>query len=182
MVKSMNKILALSIILAIGVIMLTSATAPALADKDNNNGKDKGCENANEKSKAREKNPHCASTGADLEITGPEVSEYNSGRGHTYFITVTNNGPETAENVVVTATKICSSETCEIFTTVTVIPPIGDDGIIEAGESVIYRIDVSSILTGTSVLTSVTSDTDDPDESNNSLTTTLILLDGGGGA
>ena len=55
----MNKALLLTLILSIAVFMITSVAAPVIADKDDNPGQAKGCEKANEKSKVREKNPHC---------------------------------------------------------------------------------------------------------------------------
>jgi len=153
--------------------MLTATSAPALADKDDNNGKAKGCENANEKSKVREKNPHCVG-GADLEITGPEEVLTSSGRGSIYIVTVTNNGPETAENVEVTVTMVCNDQTCEIFTTVVVKPLMNFDGTLDAGDSKWFLVTVRSIPFSVGVISSVTSDTDDPNESNNSLTTNVI--------
>jgi len=55
----MNKTIAITAIVLIAVIMITGSLSPAMATKDDNNGKAKGCEKANENSKASEKNPHC---------------------------------------------------------------------------------------------------------------------------
>ena len=55
----MNKTLAITATVLIAVIMITGSLSPAMATKDDNNGKARGCEKANENSKASQKNPHC---------------------------------------------------------------------------------------------------------------------------
>ena len=55
----MNKTLAITAIALIAVIMITGSLSPAMATKDDNNGKAEGCEKANENGKANVKNPHC---------------------------------------------------------------------------------------------------------------------------
>ena len=59
--RSITKIFTIIAIIAISGILVGSITTNqnVFADKDDNKGKAKGCENANDASKVREKNPNC---------------------------------------------------------------------------------------------------------------------------
>ena len=165
----MNKTLAIAAFALIAVIMVSGSIMPAMAAKDDNNGKAMGCEKANVNSKAAEKNPHC---GADLEVSGPaEVTREGPRRGvATYTVTITNNGPPTAENIVITGTNHCETRQngCGI-PTVPVLFPTNWDGVLGSGESV--DLTVRSHLFTTSITVSITSDTIDRNLDNNSLVT-----------
>ena len=128
-----------------------------MATKDENNGKAMGCVNANENSKAGQKNPHC---GADLQIAGPSIATVD------LVVTVTNNGPQTAENVVVTTAGNNGGN-------LLVSPLDGSwDGTLASGQSASFRIyDIPSYVT--LATTTVSSDTNDPNPSNNVLLTTI---------
>jgi len=69
---SITNIFTITAIIAIsGILVVSIATNEnVFADKDDNKGKAKGCEKANEKSKVSEKNPNCINA-LDLVCTGP---------------------------------------------------------------------------------------------------------------
>ncbi|RDJ32225.1 MAG: hypothetical protein DWQ18_09050 [Crenarchaeota archaeon] len=67
----MNSLLSFSVLVfAIAGFLIMPIQNDAFATKDDNSGKAKGCENANENSKAKEKNPHCETVTID-PTSGP---------------------------------------------------------------------------------------------------------------
>jgi len=69
--KGKSKIFTITAIIAISAILVGSIATNQIvfADKEDNKGKAKGCENANEKSKVQEKNPNC-DVAEDIVCTG----------------------------------------------------------------------------------------------------------------
>jgi len=107
---------------------------------------------------------------ADLAITATSVDRIRNKRTFAVSVTVTNNGPQAATNVVATAdlpslvSFVSSSSSCTL-TGVTVTCTADQ---IDAGESVSFNVDVKAESVGDAVVSgSVVADENDPDLTNN---------------
>lgn len=102
----MNKLL-IPVITSILILGGIGLSYDVFADKDDNNGKSQGCDNANEKSKVSEKNPHCdnptisissLTVGSIFTISDPQIRFNDS--SHVVFCTTFSTEPVTEQQVV----------------------------------------------------------------------------------
>lgn len=120
-----------------------------------------------------------AAQGTELAVTRPDPTPAtNLGSQFTYRLVVTNNGPDTATNVVLTETIPDGLELIRVDRSIarTSTGFEGGIGTLAAGASVTFTVTVTSFASGDLLTVStVTADTQDFDLSNNTIETVNVV-------